>query len=814
MNREMPAAQLLEISVVVAEALELPESDRSAFLDSRLAGQPDLRVEAERLLQRTPLLMDFLESGPHANDLEPLERFGPYRVLRRIGEGGMGIVYLAARDDGQFQREVAIKVIGPFGSRAELLRRFEAERHILAQLEHPNIARLLDAGVAADGAPYLVLEYVQGEPITDWCESQRLTIEERLRLFAGVCSTVHAAHRQLTVHRDIKPANILVTAEGQPKLLDFGIAKLLSPSLDRAQTAFPLAPLTLQYASPEQARGENITTASDIYSLGVLLYELLSSARPYDFARCGLAEAIRIICVQEPQPPSQAAPPQRTAALRGDLDCIVAKTMHKDPEQRYSSAYELATDVGRYLSGEVVTARPPAFAYVAARFLRRNKRAVLAGVCGFVLLLASLAAALWQARIARSERDLAFRRFHDVRALANSIIFEFHDGVEKLAGATHIRQQMVARSLEYLDKLSNDAGEDAGLLVELASAYVRLGDVQGKHTQANLGDPDAARKSYDKAQRILERALAIAPDYRQGRLEYGRLLNTRAGQRKFDRSGSGEFVQKASDFWDSWARLAPLDPDVLHGLAAARFQAVFGKPLEERLYRWEELRRIYEKLLALAPGHPVRMRNLALVHRYMSGDHNQVDRARAREHALQAVELDEARVSADPRDAVAKLDLAFDLSMAATSYRLEGEMHKAILHAARSLELRRSLWQADPQNYQARNALVYALRLLAEYRQLAGDRRASNALYQEAASHGPELLKAPDPQRVLSEMAMIHWGLATTTPDRSVACRFAAQSLAFFRRSTSKAQGNTVRIRKEAEQMAAGCGAQQARRLQ
>ncbi len=807
MSRESDAARLLEISAAVAEALELAESERTPFLDGRFAGDPQMRHEAGLLLSHAAIVDDFLESPPPAPFSESRERFGPYRVTGRVGEGGMGVVYQAVRDDGQFEREVAIKVIRSLGAHGELLRRFGTERHVLAQLEHPNIAKLLDAGLSENGEPYLVLEFVRGEPITEWRQSRALPVRDRLRLFQTVCSAVHAAHQQLIVHRDIKPANILVTQEGEPKLLDFGIAKLLMPSPNRTETTNLMAPLTLQYASPEQARGDAIGTASDIYSLGMLLYELLTSARPYDLSQSNLADAIHTICEQEPPPASQAAPPARGAQLRGDLDSIVAKALEKDSSRRYSSAYELAADIRRHLAGEPVTARPPSFRYVAGKYIKRHRNAVLASACGLLLLLLSLAAALWQARIARIERDLAQRRFQDVRALANSIIFEFHDGVSKLAGATPIRKQMVARSLEYLDKLSKEAGNDVALLVELATAYVRLGDVQGKHSEANLGDVKSAYESYEKAQKVLEKALGLKPDHRSARIQYGRLLTTRAGQRKFDRAGERDvFLQKAAEFWESWAREAPSDPDVLHGLAAARFQEVFGKPTDERLRRWDALRQIYEKLLSLAPGNTSRMRNLALVHRYMSGDYNHVDLARGREHALKAMELDEKRVQADGRDAQAKLDLALDLSMVATSYRRLQDLDNAILYAGRSLELRRALWQADPDNYQARDRLLFALDMLAWCQTEKGNRREAYALFGEAASHGTVMLKGPDSERVRYRLAHTHRGLSKTAPNPAASCRFVAQALQYFHASGQKSTANNPWPAEEVEKAVAACG--------
>ena len=310
------------------------------------------------------------------------QAIGPYRVLRELGRGGMGAVYLAARDDGEFKQQVALKVIKRGMDTEAVRRRFLTERQILADLKHPHIAQLLDGGTTRDGLPYFVMEYVEGEPIDRYCDARQLGLNERLRLFLQVCATVQYAHGKLVVHRDLKPDNILVTTPddtetGAPKLLDFGIAKLLTPDTNGANSVLQgERPMTPAYASPEQARGEHIGTASDVYALGVVLYELLTGQRPYQLTDLSEAEIKRVICEHEPARPSAVASDgKRRRELAGDLDNIVLKALRKEASERYSSVEQLAADISRYLAEQPVMARPATMRYRAGKFMRRHRAA-------------------------------------------------------------------------------------------------------------------------------------------------------------------------------------------------------------------------------------------------------------------------------------------------------------------------------------------------------------------------------------------------------------------------------------------------------
>jgi serine/threonine protein kinase/WD40 repeat protein len=451
-----PAAEIF------ADALELTPGRRDAFLISQCGSDQGLRADVEALLAAHAAGSRWFESSDVHREMrdavtavvDPVvgRTIGPYKVVRVIAEGGMGTVYLAERTDGSFERQVAVKLIRSGLASADLLRRFHNERQVLAQLEHPNIARLLDGGATADGVPYLVMEYVDGEPIDRHCARAGLDVPQRLALFVEICGAVHHAHQNLVVHRDLKPGNVLVDAEGRVKLLDFGIAKLLDPERLEA-TATTLGPWTPRYASPEQVRGRPVTTATDVYSLGVILYELLTGRSPYRLESHSPTEVARAICEQEPHRPSQAvteigarrepatdAPAPQPARLRqllaGDLDTITLKALRKEPARRYASVEELADDVRRHLAGRTVRARPDTYRYRLSKFVRRNK-AVSAALLGIILTLAvGLAVSFSQYREAMRRR-------------VESELLAYESGIA--AAESAIRSGQVSAAREFLD---------------------------------------------------------------------------------------------------------------------------------------------------------------------------------------------------------------------------------------------------------------------------------------------------------------------------------------------------------------------------
>ncbi len=381
-----PRAQVLEL---LDAALETPAEARPGFLDAACEGDPALRREVESLLLLETDADDFLRPQDlflaTGRDLPAGTRIGPYRLGELLGRGGMGAVYRAVRED-DFAKQVALKLVDRELVSPLILRRLHRERQILARLEHPNIARLLDGGTTADGRPYLVMEHVDGMPIDRYCEDRRLSPAQRLALCLQVASALAYAHQNLIVHRDLKPANILVTADGVPKLLDFGIAKLLDPAEDPAGLTRTLErPMTPRYASPEQVRGEPVTPASDLYSFGVLLYQLLTGELPCGLDTCGLSESARRICDLEPQRPSALPASRRLGGVGGDIDAIVLKALRKEPRHRYPSMEHLAEDIRRYLAGYPVLARKGTSLYRAGKLIGRHRWAFAAAVVALVL---------------------------------------------------------------------------------------------------------------------------------------------------------------------------------------------------------------------------------------------------------------------------------------------------------------------------------------------------------------------------------------------------------------------------------------------
>jgi serine/threonine-protein kinase len=424
-----------EVKKVLEEALDRPAAERAAFLTSTCGEDDDLHREVESLLASEDELGDFIETPIfqiHAERAQPLVQgqiLGAYRILREIGHGGMGSVYLAERADDEFRKTVALKVIRRGMDTDEIVRRFRSERQILANLDHPNIARLLDGGTTDDGRPYFVMERVEGQPIDRYCDAHGLSVQDRLELFRTVCGAVHFAHQNLVVHRDLKPGNILVTADGTPKLLDFGIAKLLGPGQpEGAFTSLGLRPMTPEYASPEQVSGGPITTASDVYSLGVLLYLLLSGRSPYGPAAGDPESLARAICEVDPAKPSSVvgraltterrggaaeptSPDARTLRRRlaGDLDNIVSMALRKEPARRYASVEQLSADLQRHLDGLPVIARRDTLGYLTAKFVGRHKLGVTAAAAILLLIVGSGITVLFLFRKAVREQERAER---------------------------------------------------------------------------------------------------------------------------------------------------------------------------------------------------------------------------------------------------------------------------------------------------------------------------------------------------------------------------------------------------------------------
>ena len=733
-------------------ALEHPTADRGAFLSAACGGDAQLRAELDRLLEGHEQASVFVgsaiaEIGRVAAALPPDGRHvGAYRIVRELGRGGMGTVYLGERVDTQFDMRVAIKLIKRGMDTDAVLQRFRDERQILAGLEHPNIARLLDGGTTGDGLPYFVMEYVDGEPIDDYCRTRQLSLNERLRLFRQVCAAVSYAHQHLVVHRDIKPSNILVTAAGVPKLLDFGIAKLVDPSKDASTlaTAFGAVAMTPQYASPEQLGGDRVTTVSDVYALGVLLYELLAGARPYDLTGKPANEGRRIVSEADIVKPSamaaRRADNRLARRLRGDLDTIVMTAMRKDPAERYGSVALFADDVRRHTEGRPVVARGEAWTYRTTRFVRRHTFAVAAAAAVVITLIAGVIATSWQARVARAERARAERRFNDVRKLANAVLFDYHDAIEALPGATAVRERLVKDALAYLDSLASEASGDPALQRELAAAYDRMGSVLGRPYAANLGDTKGALESYQKALRIREALVATDAGSRQDRLELARSYR-QIGWQLQDTSDSGtgrDHFRHAISIYAQLALEHPADVEIQTALARAHNE--LGAVLEDRgdlsgaLENERRALALLEKLVARSPRDPQLLRTLSITHDYiarslfLSGEVGA-----ALESNGKALELRAALANQDPTNATFRRMLAISYQNDGDFREQSGDSSGALASFRRKLAFDEELVAADPANAQAHGDLGYSLLRLGDILAKRGEHADALLHYRRSA---------------------------------------------------------------------------------
>ena len=518
----MTAERWPQVKALLSAAMDLPEAQRAEFLAREAATDPDLVAEVQSLLNFHERPGAFLEpvtqeirslafAETHAARNRIGERVGAYRIVGVLGTGGMGDVFKAVRADDHYQAEVAIKVMRADMRSALTEQRFRTERQILAGLDHRNIARLLDGGTTSAGVPYVVMELVAGDPIDGYCEAQKLSVRDCVQLFLQVCAAVSYAHQNLIVHRDLKPNNILVTADGSVKLLDFGIAKLLENDAgatvaEADATVTTLRAMTLEYASPEQVSGGKVTTVSDVYSLGVVLYRLLTGKSPYSVRTNDAQRVAEILSDSTPTRPSLVK-----RRIDVDLDNILLMALRKEPQRRYGSVEQLANDLRSHLSGMPVQARGNSLRYRAGKFIRRRKVEIAAGVLVACALSGALAVSLRETRAAEQQRQVAQQHFNSVRKLANTLLFELNDEMEKVPGSTGTRELLVKTSLEYLDSLYK-AAADPALQQELGAAYSKVGDIQGKQRAPNLGDHQGALRSYARAIGLLEPLLLANPD--------------------------------------------------------------------------------------------------------------------------------------------------------------------------------------------------------------------------------------------------------------------------------------------------------------
>jgi non-specific serine/threonine protein kinase/serine/threonine-protein kinase len=706
-------------------------------------------------------------------------RLGPYEVIRRIGSGGTATVYEAFRRDGHFEQRVAIKLVRADMDRDFILRRLHTERQILAGMSHPGIARLLDGGATPEGTPYLVMEYIDGVPITDHCERENLTVSARLSLFEQVCAAVQHAHRNLVVHRDIKPGNVLVTAEGVVKLLDFGIAKLLAEGAEMHETAASTRMLTVEYASPEQVLGERVTTSSDVYSLGVLLYEMLCGKRPYEARTDSALEMAKLVCETSPRKPSTVVGAKAGRALAGDLDNIVLKAMRKEPERRYVSVEQLAGDVRRYLEGRPVLARQDTLAYRTAKFLRRNLAASVAAGLLLLAIAGGAVATAWQARVATRERARAVRRFNDVRELARNTLFEIDGAMSKVPGSTAARAVLCDRAVKLLDGLSKDSSGDYDLQLELSEAYRRLARVQGSVLEANLGDRSGAAESARKSLALAEAALAARPNDRKARRAVGRsvfsLTTAHPGGKEQD-----QLIDRMVRIGEAMVKEDGSDIEAANDLVASYQMRGSRLALDNPQAALADQERSLELGQRLVDGGHTDRRSLtalSFAHKKVGAMFIKLDRLP--EAAAQygaALELDERVLAMDPKNPAARFDITFTLSDTGFIYARQHEYKRALDLYQRVLEIREALARDDPRNMRARHGVASTCIYLGRIYHEQGDWK-SAARYRERAieSIEVELRAAPDDVEVMTQRGWLYADLGQDYRKRGMAAEAAAR---------------------------------------
>jgi non-specific serine/threonine protein kinase/serine/threonine-protein kinase len=691
-------------------ALRQLPAERDAFLESQTDSATVLD-EVRSLLRTYEEQPGFLEGAlPRwpETDAEPViesplagRRIGPWKLLREIGRGGMGVVWEAQRADDQYQQRAAVKLLPASLLDRQSIERFREERQILASLEHPGIARLLDGGTLDDGSPYLVMEFVEGPTLDVWCDGGDLSLRARLEIFLSVSMAVEYAHHHLVIHRDIKPANILVTPEGVPKLLDFGIAKLMRAEGVSAPSTRRL--LTPEFASPEQLRGDVVTTASDVFSLGVLLYLLLTGRRPFAGAGEDTLELVRVICEEEPPLPS-AAGQVYTRELRGELDAIILQALRKNPEERYPSARALAEDLRAWLEGREVTAVRQPWWRRCAKYVRRHKTQSAALAAAVVSLVAGTGVSLWQANVAERQRERAERRFRDVRRFGRSVLFELHDAIRNLPGATPARNLLLTRATEFLDDLANDPACDAAMKLELAEGYDRLGNVQGGGFSENIGRRNDAIASFKKSIRLGEAALAASPGVDASLV----LLDTyddltRAYLDKSDRQQAELWHKKYADLAAALEARYPAD---------LRAQAAVARSYSVRAFYQTQLsdfagaRELYRKALQVfadVQGKGVDTKNFRTDYSFalkrlgalLIVDNSLDEAERCYRRALG---MDDAEVASEPGNMTVRLNRTFTLSDLAMIAKRRNDLTDAATLYGEALGARRQAVAGDPGN--------------------------------------------------------------------------------------------------------------------
>jgi serine/threonine protein kinase len=821
----MTPEQWQRVRPILESALELDPAGRPAFLDQACTDRT-LRNEVESLIasheQAGTDLLNPTSSPTLKPDeetrfrLPPGKRIGAYEILEEIAVGGMGAVYRAVRADGQYKQQVALKIVRSELGAEFTTSRFKNERQILASLNHPNIAKILDGGATPDGVPYFVMEFVEGQRIDNFCDAQKLSTTERLDLFLQICSAVQYAHQHLVIHRDIKPGNILVNAEGVPKLLDFGIAKTLesSDAADQPEQTISLVRLlTPEYASPEQIKGAPITTASDVYSLGVVLYELLTGCAPYNVPTHTPHELSRAVCETEPERPSmmvlrqkpsanegerkpandpdltatrEGSPEKLSKRLSGDLDNIVLMALRKEPQRRYASVEQFREDIRRHLENLPVIARKDTARYRTTKFIARHKVGVAATAIVVLTLAIGIAFTVHEARIAQ-------RRFDDLRSLASSLIFDVHDAIRDLPGSTPARKLIVAKAVKYLDSLARDGQGDPSLQRELAAGYRRIGEVDS----SNLGDPAGAVASYRKALTIRQALLASRSATLDDLVEFAETtrLSVSASLKIDTAQSTGlETLQHAAQMLEQALAQHPRHPDIIRVLArnyaqqAGLLSGAFGlfhlgNVMAALQPRRRELE-LTEQLCALQPNNPDFRRDLAdslgfmgdLLYATGKEDEASQDYVRA-EKILETLSAE----SPTPKILMALYDSHYRMGPIKLA---SGDLQGATAEAHRTVEIANQLSTADPVNTMPQLLLAAAYSDLGDAMSRAKDHNAANSAIANSMRIDADLVKNHPGDREFRHMQALRYEVAASDFQRqgepSKALRLFEQALATF----------------------------------
>jgi eukaryotic-like serine/threonine-protein kinase len=757
-----------EVQRIFEAALVEPEGGRRAFVETQTA-DPEICREVLSLLEHDAVAERFFELAVQCEasslcsslGLAPGAAIGPYRVVALLGRGGMGAVYLGERTEGSFEQRVAIKVIPPAGAGGLLLERFQQERRILAGLAHSNIARLFDGGEAPDGSPYIVMEYVKGKSIDAFCDESGLSLADRMRLFLKVCDAVQYAHQNLIVHRDLKPANILVTEEGDPKLLDFGIAKVLDPA-GVGDPAGSTRVLTPEYASPEQVRGDPISMACDVYSLGAVLTRILTGKPPHNLEGMSPIGAAHAIAEGELG---------RFEGVPKDIDAILQKALRKDPRRRYRSVEEFAGDIGRYLDGRPVLAAPDSWAYVTQKFMRRNWLVVSAASAVFLALAAGVVVALWQAQRAQ-------QRFNDVRQLANTFLFDFENSIHNVSGASNARLLIVKTASDYLSRLSAQAGRDRALIRELADSYKKLGDVQGAPYDGNVGQIPAALASYRKGLALRDSIGDQNATDPKTRLNYLQNLNALTGLEwsSGDREAASALSSRDVELAERWVAPRSSDADLFNAAGDAYYwRASIQRYKEDYANGTANARRSLDfhlRARQMEPSNTARLVSLASAYRQLG--FMELDAGKSADSMNEfslGTQVLERGLAVDPRNVTlrdALMRLVSDNGDALQQLRrkTKGQVSDCFPYLEKAYAIGNELVTEDPANQNVQGNFARVCQLYGSSLQAAGRASAALPLLERAVQiYSRQLTSAPTDASAAFNLAIVRVWTSDTRRD-------------------------------------------------